>query len=368
MNGKLRIMILLLVLVPLYQLKGYAAADKESKELVRQPIRGIVSNAAGNPVADVAVFIKDTPASSIVTDDGGSFTINVADDDVLVFSKEGFEPLEIPIRGINQLNVTLQSLTAVDVKKDTETGNIEIRGTFTDSTAQKISGVSVAVKGSSSISTATDGNGMYILSVPQGSTLRFSAVGFQDTEATVQSNPVINIALYQSTSMVEDVVVTAFGGQTRRAELVGAVTTVKPEDLKIPSSNLTTALAGRVAGMIAFQRTGEPGADNASFFVRGITTFGSNTSPLILIDNIELTATDLSHLQPDDIESFSVMKDAAATALYGARGANGVILVTTKQGQVGKINTSVRYEQSISAPTRNLEFADPITYMRLHNE
>ncbi|MBE8721969.1 SusC/RagA family TonB-linked outer membrane protein [Sphingobacterium pedocola] len=368
MNDKLRIMTLLLVFLPLYQLYGYTAVDKEWGEVLRRPISGIVSDAEGNRIADVAVFTKDTSASKAVTDDKGSFTINVADDDVLVFSKEGFEPLEIPIKSINQLNITLQRLTAVDIRKDTAVGNIEIRGMVTDSTAQKISGVSVAVKGSSSISTATDGNGMYILEVPQGSTLRFSAVGFQDTETTVQSNPVINIVLYQSTSMIEDVVVTAFGGQTRRAELVGAVTTVKPEDLKIPSSNLTTALAGRVAGMIAFQRSGEPGADNASFFVRGISTFGSNTNPLILIDNIELTATDLSYLQPDDIESFSVMKDAAATALYGARGANGVILVTTKQGQVGKINTSVRYEQSISAPTRNLEFADPITYMRLHNE
>lgn len=341
---------------------SFTDLDTQTKE-----VRGTVVDAAG-PLADVAVFIKESQRSRVMTDQNGKFVIAIADDDVLVFSKEGFEPLEIPVKGINQLNITLQSLTDTDVKKDMGVGNIEIRGTVTDSTAQKISGVSVAVKGSSSISTATDGNGMYILSVPKGSTLRFSAVGFQDTEATVQSNPVINIVLYQSTSMVEDVVVTAFGGQTRRAELVGAVTTVTPKDLKIPSSNLTTALAGRVAGMIAFQRSGEPGADNASFFVRGISTFGSNTNPLILIDNIELTARDLSYLQPDDIESFSVMKDAAATALYGARGANGVILVTTKKGQVGKINTSVRFEQSISAPTRNLEFADPITYMRLHNE
>src|SRR5690606_28218613 len=263
---------------------SFADLDIQTKE-----VRGTVADATG-PLADVAVFIKESQRSRVTTDQNGEFVVAVADDDILVFSKEGFEPLEIPVRGINQLDVTLRSLTATDEKKDTEVVNIEIRGTVTDSTAQKISGVSVAVKGSSSISTATDGNGMYILSVPKGSTLRFSAVGFQDTEATVQSNPVINIVLYQSTSMVEDVVVTAFGGQTRRAELVGAVTTVTPKDLKIPSSNLTTALAGRVAGMIAFQRSGEPGADNASFFVRGISTFGSNTNPLILIDNIELTA------------------------------------------------------------------------------
>lgn len=126
----------------------------------------------------------------------------------------------------------------------------------------------------------------------------------------------------------------AFGKQ-RKESVIGSISTVDVKTLKVPSSNLTTALAGNVAGVIAYQRTGEPGQDNADFFVRGITTFGANTSPLILIDNIELTSTDLARLQPDDIESFSIMKDATATALYGARGANGVIFVTTKRGQEG---------------------------------
>lgn len=123
-----------------------------------------------------------------------------------------------------------------------------------------------------------------------------------------------------------------------------------------------------MAGVIAYQRTGEPGQDNADFFVRGITTFGANTSPLILIDNIELTSTDLARLQPDDIESFSIMKDATATALYGARGANGVIFVTTKRGQEGPAKIFARVETSISAPTDVVELADPVTYMKSYNE
>src|SRR3546814_928671 len=113
--------------------------------------------------------------------------------------------------------------------------------------------------------------------------------------------------------------------------MVGSVVSVNPADLKVPSSNLTSALAGRVAGMIAFQRSGEPGMDNADFFIRGVTTFGYKKDPLILIDGIELTTTDLARLQVDDIASFSVLKDATATALYGSRAANGVILVTTKE-------------------------------------
>lgn len=159
----------------------------------------------------------------------------------------------------------------------------------------------------------------------------------------------------------------AFGKQ-RKESVIGSISTVDVKTLKVPSSNLTTALAGNVAGVIAYQRTGEPGQDNADFFVRGITTFGANTSPLILIDNIELTSTDLARLQPDDIESFSIMKDATATALYGARGANGVIFVTTKRGQEGPAKIFARVETSISAPTDVVELADPVTYMKSYNE
>lgn len=138
--------------------------------------------------------------------------------------------------------------------------------------------------------------------------------------------------------------------------------------MKVPSSNLTTALAGRMSGVIAYQTSGEPGKDDASFFIRGVTTFGYAASPLILIDNVELTTADLARLNVDDIASFSIMKDATATALYGARGANGVILVTTKEGKEGKATVNIRIENSVSTPVRTIETADPITYMQLHNE
>jgi len=146
------------------------------------------------------------------------------------------------------------------------------------------------------------------------------------------------------------------------------VTSVKPAELKIPSSNLTQALAGKVAGLIAFQSSGEPGKDNADFFIHGVTTFGYRKSPLILIDNIESSTDDLARLQIDDVSNFSIMKDAAATALYGAKGANGVILITTKEGREGPVTASVRIENSLSRPTKNIELADPITYMELANE
>jgi TonB-linked SusC/RagA family outer membrane protein len=167
--------------------------------------------------------------------------------------------------------------------------------------------------------------------------------------------------------MLDEVTVVAFGTQ-KKESVLSSIATIKPSELQAPTSNLTTALAGRIAGMISYQRSGEPGQDNADFFIRGVTTFGYKKDPLILIDGIELTSRDLSRLQVDDIASFSIMKDATATALYGARGANGVILVTTKEGTEGKAKISARYELSVSSPTQKTEWSDPITYMHLQNE
>jgi len=251
-----------------------------------------------------------------------------------------------------------ESLSAQDLKI---TGNVKDADNL-------LSGVTIQVKGVQGRGTQTDQNGNYIIDVPPSATaLVFRMVGYVLQEIPIGDNPEINVVMQVDPDALEEVVVVGYGTQ-KKTEVVGSVTSVRPKDLKIPASNLTAAFAGNVAGMIAYQRSGEPGADNADFFVRGITTFGANTSPLILIDNIELTTTDLARLQPDDIESFSIMKDATATALYGARGANGVILVTTKRGVEGPAKISFRTEVSANTPTRQIDLADPITYMKLHNE
>lgn len=269
---------------------------------------------------------------------------------------------------VSPADATVHRLEASVSKPVAMLQNIEVRGTIRDSTGSLLTGVSIHVKNRTSIGTTTDLNGRYLLSVPAGSTLTFSMVGFETQEIVVGEREIIDVVLLETSSMLDDVVVTAFGGAVKRTDMIGAITSVKPSDLKVPSSNLTTALAGRVAGMIAYQRSGEPGMDNADFFIRGVTTFGYKKDPLILIDNLEVTTTELARLQPDDVASFSIMKDATATALYGARGANGVILITTKEGTEGKVKINVRLENSISAPTRNVELADPVTYMELHNE
>lgn len=240
-------------------------------------------------------------------------------------------------------------------------------GTVADSIGP-LPGVSVMVKGKSSVGTTTDLNGKYVLELPPGDvTLMFSMVGFKTVEAPVNGRKVIDIKMEVNRSDLEEVVVVGYGTQ-KKESVIGSITTINPSELKVPSSNLTTALAGRVAGIIAYQRSGEPGADDAQFFIRGATTFGYRQSPLILIDGIEYTTTDLARLQPDDIKEFSILKDATASAVYGARGANGVILVTTKGGKEGTPKINFRGENSISSSTRDVGLADPVTYMRLHTE
>lgn len=243
----------------------------------------------------------------------------------------------------------------------------EIKGLITDSSGTPLPGVTLMVKNKTSVGTTTDINGRYILLVPDNAVVVVRMIGFQEQEIPTSGRSTINIVMKPSINSLNETVVVAYGTQKKK-EVVGSVTSINVEDLKVPSSNLTTALAGRAAGLIAFQRSGEPGADNADFFIRGVTTFGYKQDPLILIDGVELTTDDLARLRPDDIESFSIMKDATSTALYGARGANGVILVTTKRGKQGPAKVTLRIENSITAPTKNIDLADPVTFMKLSNE
>jgi TonB-linked SusC/RagA family outer membrane protein len=244
-------------------------------------------------------------------------------------------------------------------------GAIDVKGSVSDNFGSPLIGVSVR---GGTAGTVTDLNGEYSIRVSSDTvSLIFSYVGFKSQTIKVGNRRVIPVSLSEDAESLDEVMVVAFGKQ-KKESIIGSIATIKPSELKVPSSNLTTSLAGRVAGVISYQRSGEPGQDNADFFVRGVTTFGYKKDPLILIDNVEVTSTELARLQVDDIESFSIMKDATSTALYGARGANGVILVSTKQGEEGKARVSVRVENSISMATQNIELADPITYMRLHNE
>ncbi|TKG96696.1 SusC/RagA family TonB-linked outer membrane protein [Puteibacter caeruleilacunae] len=242
----------------------------------------------------------------------------------------------------------------------------KVSGIVTDSSGQPLPGVTVVVVGSSK-GVITDPDGQYSIDIDANDQLQFSFIGMITQTVAVGGKKILNVTLKDKTEELDDVTVVAFAKQ-KKESVLASVTTVSPGELKVPSSNLTTAMAGKISGIISYQRSGEPGQDNAEFFVRGVTSFGYSKSPLILIDGVENSSADLARLQPDDIASFSIMKDATATALYGARGANGVILVTTKEGVEGKAKISIRFENSISSPTKEVKLADPITYMKLHNE
>lgn len=245
-----------------------------------------------------------------------------------------------------------------------------ITGIVLDEMGTPIPGVTVQVEASTPKRiVSTNSEGKYSISVNSDSEiLIFTYVGYEMQKVTVGTRKTLDVKLLtDAKNALEEVAVVAFGTQ-KKSDLVGSVVSVKVSDLKIPSSNLTTALAGRIPGMIAFQRGGEPGNDNANFFIRGVTTFGYKNDPLILIDNMEVGTTELARLNTDDIASFSVMKDATSTALYGARGANGVILITTKQGVAGKAQVSFRLENSMSESVRDIDLADPVTFMKQANE
>lgn len=244
-----------------------------------------------------------------------------------------------------------------------------VRGVITDAkTSEPIIGATVVIVGST-IGTTTNVDGDFMLDCSEGDSLRVSYIGYEDKTCMVGPTNIYAIALSESSQLLGEVVVTAFGIAQKKESMVGAVQQIKPQELKVPSSSLSTAFAGRMAGVIAVQRSGEPGADGANFWIRGKSTFSGATGALIIMDGVEISSSELNSLDPEAIESFSILKDATATALYGTRGANGVMIVTTKNGKdLDKPIINFRLEGSISSMTRVPETVDGLTYMNMFNE
>lgn len=251
-------------------------------------------------------------------------------------------------------------------RKDIQQNKHAISGIVTDARNEPLPGVTIQVVGKQG-GVITDVDGRYSIDAASNEQLRFQYVGMKSQTVPVGNATTLNITMQDDVELLDEVTITAFATQ-KKESIVSSIETINPKELRIPSSNLTTALAGRLAGVISYQRSGEPGNDNAQFFVRGVTTFGYASSPLILLDGFEVSSSDLARVDPDNIEQFAVLKDATAAALYGSKGANGVIMVTTKKGVAGKPKISIRADGRLSAPTRVLETVDGPTYMRLYNE
>ncbi|MBP3527124.1 MAG: TonB-dependent receptor [Alistipes sp.] len=243
--------------------------------------------------------------------------------------------------------------------------NITVTGTVVDKAGQPLVGAAVTVKSDQSTrGVSTDGNGQFTLSVRSNAVLTVSYIGYKTETVRVSGTKSLMITLQDDATAMEDVVVVGFGTQ-KKESVVGAIGTIKAAELSVPVRSLNNSIGGRVAGVIAVQRSGEPGKDDAQFWIRGISTFTGNRNPLILVDGIERP---MNNVDPLEIESFSILKDASATAVYGVRGANGVVLITTKRGFDGPAKVDVRYEQGFSFATKRPSYLNAYERSVLFNE
>ena len=239
-----------------------------------------------------------------------------------------------------------------------------ITGRITDEKGEPLIGVAIIVKDQPGLGTTTDIEGKYKISAGEYDILVLKYLGYKTVELPVAKGE-FNVQMEGDNKKLDEVVVSAAGVIQRKATLSGAITTVDVSKLSVTTANLSNALVGNVAGIIGHQTSGEPGENSTEFWVRGISTFGANSKALVLVDGIERSLNELNY---EDIESFSVLKDASATAIYGSRGANGVIIITTKRGSSGKVNINFKEEYGYNTRSRTPSYTDGITYAEMANE
>ena len=260
--------------------------------------------------------------------------------------------------------ITISVPEAPKVQQTIQQKGIKVTGNVSDEKGEPLIGVTIILKNDSTVHALTDMNGNYSIIVPERkSVLSFRYIGFVPKEEVVNNRKVVNVQMVEDVGQLDEVVVVAYGAQ-KKESVVGSITTIEPAKLKVSTTrSISNNLAGTVAGVLAVQRSGEPGYDNSSFWIRGISTFqDAGQNPLVLIDGIE---RDLNNIDPEEIESFSVLKDAAASAVYGVRGANGVILINTKRGQVGKPRVTVKAEFAATQPVKLPEYLGAADYMQV---
>lgn len=243
---------------------------------------------------------------------------------------------------------------------------IEVTGLVTDENKDPLIGVNIVVKEVPGLGAVTDIDGKFKIKMEPYNRLVFSYIGFEKQEILIKEQKVVNVVMKVSESLAVDEVVITGTGVQKKLTVTGAISTIKVAELKIsPSNSIVNALAGNVAGVLAMQTSGQPGNNVAEFWIRGISTFGAGNSALVLVDGFE---RDMSQLNVEDIESFTVLKDASETAIYGSRGANGVVLITSKRGNDGKINIDAKVETIYNTRTFTPDFVDGYRYASMMNE
>lgn len=296
------------------------------------------------------IFVKDKTIDAILSQlfEGTDVSYTVDDRQVLLYKK----------------GTLLNAISSAGLSAEVQQSRT-ISGKVVDHAGNPVPGASVVIKGTSN-GTITDAAGKYTLSnVPEGATLLFSFIGMKSQEIASGNKKAIDVILVEEATGIDEVVVVGFGTQ-KKASVVGAIQSINPGELQVSSQkNISNTLAGKLAGIIAVTRSGEPGYDQSDFWIRGISSFSGSTRPLVLVDGVQRTLDDLDI---SEIESFSILKDAAASAMYGVRGANGVILVNTKRGKVQKPEINFRAEHSITAPTQLPKFINAADHMQLLND
>ena len=309
-----------------------------------------------------------------VVTESNPVTINVHDASLETVLSEVFkgQPLEYTVMAWNIL-VKIKAASAPGGVSPAQSPPQEIfKGLVMAVDGKPLVGATVTIKGGGA-SGMTDELGEFTIKAKEGDVLVFSMVGMVSQEMVLGKGRILKVTLKGTVSKLDDLVIVGYG-QQKKISVTGAIATVDMDDMQVPVRNLTDALAGKVAGIISMQTSGEPGYDNSQFTIRGIGTFTGNTSPLIIVDGVQRDdvnstyAGAYNNIDPDDIASISLLKDASATAVYGALAANGVLIITTKRGVAGKPKISLKMESGLAGMTQMPKMADGVTYMKLYNE
>ncbi|PZP48605.1 MAG: hypothetical protein DI598_09835 [Pseudopedobacter saltans] len=292
-------------------------------------------------------------------------SVNVSNAGIDKAIREVLKNLDIDYRKEGDSIVLFPNATKNDYQSQTFTYSAQdsIVGKVSDSSGVPIAGVSVMLKGSQA-HTETDKDGKFTIAAQIGDTLVFHHMGFALKEQAIKNSSLVNVYLQSSFNALEEVVIIGYGTQKKK-DITGAVASIGPKDLmQSPVANISNALAGRLPGLVTIQNSGEPGADGSNLFIRGLGTTGNN-SPLVLVDGIQRT---FSNIDPNEISDITILKDAASTAIYGIRGANGVILVTTKRGVNAQPSINVTAQNGWQSPTRLPQYANSYDALKLYRE
>ena len=240
---------------------------------------------------------------------------------------------------------------------------ITVRGAVVDEANEPIIGANVVVEGTNQ-GTITDLDGRFVITVSPNAKLKISFIGYKDQVVNAQSGREMRIVMTDDSQVLGEVEVVAYGVQ-KKVSITGAISSMKGDDLlKTPAGSISNMLSGQITGISTVQYSGEPGADAADIYVRGTATW-TNSKPLVQVDGVE---RDFSQIDPNEIESITVLKDASATAVFGVRGANGVILITTKRGTEGKARINFSAQGGVNIMSKQLDFANSYQYASYYND